>query len=226
MDGLIAPIEPPPSQWAFPDPESAGVEDCVAVGADLEPGTVLQAYRSGLFPMHLPDGGPLGWWSPHRRGVIPLDGLKVSRSLRRSVRLLRTTVDRNFEDVVEGCADPRRPSGWITDDIREAYVGLHRLGWAHSVEAWADGRLVGGLYGIAIGGAFFGESMFHAVSDASKVALVRLVTEMRGGGAVLLDVQWRTDHLASLGAVEIGRTEYLVRLRAALALPLPAVWTS
>ncbi len=218
------PVEPPPSRWALPDPRTAGPDDVVAVGADLEPGTILEAYRSGMFPMHLPDGR-LAWWSPVRRGVIPLDGLKVSRSLRRSVRRLATTVDTDFAGVIDGCADPSRAQGWITADIRAAYLELHRLGWAHSVETRdPEGRLVGGLYGVAIGGAFFGESMFHRVSDASKVALVRLVSELREGGASLLDVQWVTPHLATLGAVEIDREEYLSCLADALRLPLPPRW--
>ncbi len=218
------PTEPPPTRWMFPDPRDAGSDDVVAVGADLEPGTILEAYRAGMFPMHLPDGR-LAWWSPVHRGVIPLDGLRISRSLRRSVCRLPTTVDTDFEGVIDGCADRSRDGGWITADIRAAYVELHRLGWAHSVETRDDeGNLVGGLYGVAIGGAFFGESMFHRVSDASKVALVRLVSELRDGGAVLLDVQWVTRHLASLGAVEIGRDEYLRRLAAALERPLPPRW--
>ncbi len=218
------PVEPPPSRWMFPPASEAGDDDVVAVGADLEPGTILTAYRLGMFPMHLPDG-QLAWWSPVHRGILPLDGLRISRSLRTSVRRLITTVDCDFQAVIDGCADPSRADGWITPDIRAAYVELHRMGWAHSVETWdRDGRLVGGLYGVAIGGAFFGESMFHRVSDASKVALVRLVEELRLGGAVLLDVQWVTRHLASLGAVEIGRDEYLRRLSDALMVPLPPRW--
>lgn len=218
------PVEPPPSRWLLPRPELAGDDDVVAVGGDLEPGTILAAYRLGMFPMHLPDG-PLAWWSPVDRGILPLDGLRVSRSLRRSVRRYVTTVDTDFEGVIDGCADPSRPDGWINRDIRAAYVELHRLGWAHSVETReADGRLVGGLYGVAIGGAFFGESMFHRKADASKVALVRLVSELREGGAALLDVQWVTPHLATLGAVVIGRDEYLRRLPEALRLPLPPRW--
>lgn len=194
------------------------------MGGDLEPGTILQAYRTGLFPMHLPDGGSLAWWSPWRRGVIPLSGLRVSRSLRRSLRRYRITVDTDFAGVVAGCADPDRPHGWITDEIRRAYVELHRLGWAHSVESRDGDRLVGGLYGVAVGGAFFGESMFHREVDASKVALVRLVQAMSGGGGVLLDVQWQTEHLARLGAVDISRLEYLDRLERAIRLPEMTLW--
>lgn len=217
------PVEPPTQPWSFPAPRPG--DDLVGVGADLEPGTLLSAYRGGLFPMPL--GGPgsptvLGWWSPERRGVLPLDGLRVTRSLAASCRRFDTRIDTAFESVIEACADARRDQGWITADIKAAYTELHRLGWAHSVEAWTpDGRLAGGLYGVAIGGLFAGESMFHHRTDASKVALVALVDALRAGGAGLLDVQWCTPHLASLGAVEIDRAEYRRRLVAALDLPLP-----
>ncbi|GAB3244985.1 leucyl/phenylalanyl-tRNA--protein transferase [Nocardioides dilutus] len=219
------PVEPPRSVWDFGDPREAGDdEDLVGIGADLEPGTLLAAYRRGMFPM--PDGGvrpPMCWFSPVRRGIIPLDGLRVSRSLRRAVRACEIRVDTAFAQVVTACADPRRPQGWITPDIAEAYVALHRLGWAHSVEAWRDGRLVGGLYGVAIGGLFAGESMFHRERDASKVALVGLVDLLSDSRAAdrLLDVQWVTPHLATLGAVEIPRDDYLNRLAGALTVPEP-----
>ena len=156
----------------------------VGVGADLAPGTLLDAYRRGLFPMRLHAGGPIGWWSPDPRGVIPLDGLHVSRSLRRSCRRYRVTVDQAFDDVVRGCADPSRPHGWIDDEFARAYAELHRLGWAHSIEVWdADDALVGGLYGVAIGGLFAAESKFHRATDASKVAVVGLVDVLRDDGA-------------------------------------------
>jgi leucyl/phenylalanyl-tRNA---protein transferase len=220
------PVEPPPHPWAFPPPRPG--DDLVAVGADLSPATLLGAYRAGLFPMPLDAPGPgclLGWWSPEERGVLPLDGLRVSRSLARSCRRFQTRVDTAFAEVVEACADARRPQGWITDDIRDAYVELHRLGWAHSVEAWTpDGELAGGLYGVAVGGLFAGESMFHRHTDASKVALVSLVALLRRGGASLLDVQWRTPHLASLGVVAIPREEYRRLLAEALERPLPAAF--
>jgi leucyl/phenylalanyl-tRNA--protein transferase len=207
------PEEPPPSPWSFPHPSTADDDGIVGVGADLEPGTLLAAYRSGLFPMPLGTRGPMAWWSPDPRGIIPLDGLQVSRSLRRSVRRYRTTVDTAFERVIARCGDPTRPHGWITAEVRDAYLRLHRLGWAHSVETWdEDGRLVGGLYGVSTGGLFAGESMFSAAVDGSKVALVRLVELLREGGATLLDVQWVTPHLATLGAVEVSREEYLRRL--------------
>lgn len=221
------PVEPPPTPWVLPDPERAARGDVLGVGADLRPGTLLAAYRSGLFPMRL-DGtaGPLAWWSPDPRGILPLDRLRVSRSLRRSVRRATVTVDTAFPAVVAGCADVRRPGGWIGPDIAAAYAELHRLGWAHSVETWVDGELVGGLYGVAIGGLFAGESMFHTSPDASKVALVGLVERLRadGGHGRLLDVQWLTPHLARLGAVEVPRRRYLGLLHRALARPLPAVF--
>lgn len=173
-------------------------------------------------------GGPtLAWWSPDPRGVLPPDRMRVSRSLRQSAKRFEIRVDTAFADVVRACAHPERPGGWITEDVRKAYTRLHQLGWAHSVEAWtADGRLAGGLYGVAIGGLFAGESMFRTDQpwsrDASKVALLALVTMLRDGVAGrLVDVQWVTPHLASLGAVEIPRSEYLVRLARALELPLP-----
>ena len=161
-----------------------------------------------------------------QRGVLPLDGLVVSRSLRRACRDFEIRVDTAFEDVLDGCADPRRASGWIDDDIREAYLRLHALGWAHSVEAWRDGRLAGGLYGVAIGGLFAGESMFHRVRDASKVALVGLVERLRDDRAAdrLIDVQWGTPHLATLGVVEIPRQAYLRRLPGVLAVPAAPVF--
>ena len=218
------PVEPPPSAFWLPDPDSAGKEDLVAVGGDLAPGTILQAYRRGMFPMHLSDG-PLGWWSPYRRGVIPVDGLKVSRSLRQSVRRYTVTVDQDFEGVIDACADPDRSGGWIRPEIREAYLELHRLGWAHSEETRDGGRLVGGLYGVAIGGLFAGESMFYKSRDASKVALLGLVGSMKAIPGALIDVQWATDHLRTLGAVEISRPEYLARLIVALRTPVGSgVW--
>ena len=216
------PVEPPPSRWALPDPR-ATVGEVAGIGADLEPGTLLAAYRAGLFPMRVHAGGPIGWWSPDPRGVIPLDGLHVSRSLQKSMRRFVVRVDTAFEEVVLGCADPRRPHGWIDEEFFDAYTELHRLGWAHSVETWRDGELVGGLYGVAIGGLFAAESKFHRATDASKVALVALVELLREGGASLLDVQWTTPHLESLGAVNVARGEYQHRLDDALMRSLPAL---
>jgi leucyl/phenylalanyl-tRNA--protein transferase len=218
---------PGPSRWRFPDPATAGPDGLVGVGADLEPATLLQAYRQGIFPWPHP-GAPLPWFSPDPRGVIPLDGLVVSRSLR--ARLGRsgweTTVDRAFAAVLAGCADrPRGTSGgsgglkpsppadqgdtWITPPMRAAYGRLHDLGHAHSLEVWAGGELVGGLYGVGIGAVFTGESMFHLASDASKVALVDLVARLAEAGGQLIDVQMVTPHLASLGARDLPRADFL-----------------
>lgn len=230
------PVEPDPTPWVLPDvdrlPAELEHEDLVGLGADLEPGTLLAAYRSALFPMHVAledeqgrSRQVLGWWSPADRGVLPLDGLVVSRSLRQSVRRLRTTVDQRFADVVDGCADRGEQGRWINDEIRAAYLRLHELGWAHSIETWQGDRLVGGLYGVAIGGLFAGESMYHRVADASKVALVRLVDLLSEDGRPrLLDVQWVTGHLASLGAVAVPRAQYRRRLDQALGEPLPGLW--
>ena len=198
-------------------------DDLVAMGADLEPGTLLAAYRCGLFPMPDPSTEQMLWWSPVSRGVLPLDRLRVSRSLRQAAQKMEIRVDTAFVDVITACADPRRDSGWIDGDIAAAYTRLHELGWAHSVETWRDGELVGGLYGVAIGGLFAGESMFHRARDASKVALLGLVDILRDEHADdrLLDVQWQTPHLASLGVVEVARPAYLDLLAKALDLPLP-----
>ena len=196
----------------------------MAVGADLAPGTILAAYRSGLFPMPVRFSRSPGWWSPDPRGIIPLDGLKVSRSLRKACDRFEIRVDTAFDEVIDACGDPRRPHGWINRGIKGAYRELHRLGWVHSVEAWsADGELAGGLYGIAVGGLFAGESMFHRQTDASKVALVGLVERLVAGGASLLDVQWKTDHLATLGAIDVPRAQYRALLADAIRDPLPAV---
>lgn len=169
------------------------------------------------------DNGPtVGWWSPDPRGILPLDSLRVSRSLRQSVDRYDVTIDTAFDQVVRACANPDRDGAWITSAIHSAYGELHRLGWAHSVETRdrTTGELVGGLYGIHIGGLFAGESMFHHSRDASKVALVGLVNHLHEIGVVLLDVQWLTAHLASLGAVEVPRTQYLNLLANALTIPI------
>jgi leucyl/phenylalanyl-tRNA--protein transferase len=223
------PTEPPRTVWVFPDvslpPEVGGPLDLVGMGADLEPGTLLAAYRQGLFPMPNgpDDGGSMLWWSPVERGVLPLDLLRVSRSLRQSVRRLEVRVDTAFDEVVGACADPGRDGAWIDGRVRAAYGRLHRLGWAHSVETWRDGELVGGLYGVAVGGLFAGESMFHRVTDASKVALVALVELLRDEHADerVLDVQWPTPHLESLGVTTVPRTTYLEMLARAATVPLP-----
>lgn len=214
-------IEPPPSQFEFPPASAWPREDLVGVGADLSPGTVLAAYRQGMFPMPLEDGR-LGWWSPVERAVLPFSNLRVTRSLGRSCRRFTVSVDADATGVVEACADPERPHGWITPEMKRAYLELHRLGWMHSFEVWnSGGDLVGGLYGLGIGGLFCGESMFHRESDASKVALVHLVSLLSERGAKLLDVQWLTPHLERMGAEVIGRDAYLARLPSALSADDP-----
>jgi len=220
------PSAPAPTPWAFPPQSSWDPEDdLVALGADLGVGTLVTAYSVGLFPMPvtLDAEDQLGWFSPVERGVLPLDGLRVSRSLRRAARDFEIRVDTAFDEVVAECGSPDRPDGWITPEFARAYGRLHRAGWAHSVEAWCDGRLAGGLYGVSIGGLFAGESMFHRERDASKVALLGLVDLLRDQYADrrLLDVQWQTPHLASLGVVRRPREEYLEQLDEAVTLPLP-----
>jgi len=212
------------NRWIFPDPLEAE-DDVVAVGADLEPATILSAYEQGIFPMPLSNFDEMTWWSPAQRGVLPLDRLRVTRSLHQSIRRYRVTVDQAYDEVVAGCADASRPGAWIDGQIVAAYRRLHDLGYVHSVEVWQDDELVGGLYGVAIGGLFAGESMFHRRRDASKVALHALVGLLSDGQPDrLLDVQWSTPHLASLGVVEVPRATYLRLLRRALNLPLPAPW--
>ena len=190
--------------------------DIVAVGADLEPGTLLAGYRTGLFPMPF-DRRRIAWFSPDPRGVIPLDGLHVSRTLRRSVNRYEVRMNTRFREVMEGCADPSRPGFWINQAFIDAYSRLHELGWAHSFEVYADDALVGGLYGVRVGGLFAGESMFHRAGDASKVALVHVVDWLNDTQATVFDVQWITPHLESLGAIAIPRDEYLARLAAAIS---------
>lgn len=225
------PTEPPPTPWQLTLANATPGEDLAGVGADLEPGTVLAAYRTGLFPMGLGEGGtdPIGWWSPDPRGILLPGDLHVSRSLRRALRGFEIRVDTAFEQVVRACADPTRDGRWITPAVGTAYTRLHRLGWAHSVETWQDGRLVGGLYGLGINGLFAGESMFHTVTDASKAALVGLVDLLGHGGDParprwIVDVQWRTDHLGSLGVREVARERYLELLEHVLRQPGPDSW--
>ncbi len=185
---------------------------------ELQPDALLSAYASGIFPMG-DDRGEIRWYAPDPRAIIELDGLVVSRSLRTAVRrgVYRVTFNRAFGKVMRACAD-REDGTWISAEIVAAYTLLHRYGFAHSVEAWEGDALVGGLYGVSLGGAFFGESMFHRATDASKVALVHLVRRMQERGFVLLDVQFMTDHLRSLGATEVPRAEYEQRLGAAIEL--------
>ncbi len=214
----------PPCEWELPDPRGAlPGEDLVGVGADLAPGTLLQAYSIGIFPMDVQPEGVLGWWSPDPRAVLPLDAVRVTRSLRQSMRHFSVTRDVAFRDVMIACSRPSASDVWITNEFIEAYCFLHDLGWAHSIEVWSGAELVGGLYGVEIGGLFAGESMFHRQRDASKAALVALVDALGGvegarAGRVL-DVQWRTDHLGSMGAIELPRVSYLDRLASAIELP-------
>ncbi|WP_350271369.1 leucyl/phenylalanyl-tRNA--protein transferase [Brevibacterium sp. CBA3109] len=209
------------------------LEDLRAVSYTATQSQVLSSYRAGLFPMGIGSGGTgrMGWWAPRRRGVLLPRDLKVSKSLRKSMHRFECSVDRDFEQVIRACADPNRPGNWITEDIIRLYLGLHADGWAHSVEVRSEGVLVGGLYGVAIGSFFAGESMFHTQRDASKAALVHLVslfdettppTPPTSVGAVadttewLIDTQWQTSHLASLGVSEISGLDYLSRLDSAL----------
>lgn len=217
------PLEPPPSRWRFTPERGDPGEDLLAVGADLEPGTVLAAYRAGVFPMGVGRHGarPIGWWSPDPRGVLLPGGMHVSRSLAKSTRRCEIRVDTAFAEVVEACGDRGREGRWITAEIVAAYTRLHELGWVHSVEAWRDDRLVGGLYGVLVGGLFAGESMFYRERDGSKVALLGLVERFLDGSSPhrIIDVQWATPHLTSLGVVEIPREDYLRRLALALEEP-------
>lgn len=186
------------------------------VGSNWNSEVILAAYRKGLFPMPLDaKNNPrvISWWSPNPRGVLELADLKISRSLKKSMQAFRVTVDQEFEKVMRNCGDPSRPSGWITAEVIDAYVELHHQGYAHSIEVWdKSGQLAGGLYGLEIGGLFAGESMFHHQPDASKVALAYLVTALDDGSDRLIDCQWQTEHLASLGVHEISREKYLARL--------------
>ena len=187
----------------------------------IESSVLIAAYSQGIFPMSLGEetGGEIGWFSPDPRGIIPIDHLTVSRRLARVIRQQKFDVrfDTAFEAVMRACASDREEGTWISEEIIESYVALHRRGLAHSVESWRGGRLAGGLYGVHLGSAFFGESMFHTETDASKVALVALVERLRANGFTLLDTQWITPHLAQFGAIEIPKAEYLERLTQAIA---------
>ena len=220
IEVVVAPTPRPavlaPCRFEFPDPARADREGLLAEGGDLEPSTLIAAYRAGIFPWPYEDHELL-WWSPDPRAILPPDGLHVSRSLARLLRQgrFRVTLNAAFADVIAGCAD--REETWITPRLRAAYVRLHRLGWAHSVEVWgADGTLAGGLYGVAVGALFSAESMFHRARDASKVALVGLVAHARRVGLTVLDVQVPSAHLSSLGARTIPRREYLARVKEAV----------
>ena len=214
----------------FPPVALAGDGGLLAIGGDLSPERVLLAYRCGIFPWPWYEGQPMLWWCPDPRFVLCPAGIHVSRSLAQRLRSGRfdVTLDTAFADVVAGCAETERPDEggtWITREMREAYERLHRLGHAHSVESWRDGKLVGGLYGIAIGGVFFGESMFFREADASKVAFVTLVRQLDAWGFRLVDCQMETGHLSRFGATTVSRSAFLQRLEEFLRLPnRPGPW--
>jgi leucyl/phenylalanyl-tRNA--protein transferase len=206
----------------FPDPRHAlrhgSFDGLVAMGGDLAPERLLLGYRSGIFPWTV---YPITWWSPDPRGIFEFGGIHISRSLARTLkrRIYRVTRDRAFRAVIEACAHTRRPGGWITPEFIEAYTLLHQLGHAHSVECWRGDALVGGIYGVAIGGLFAGESMFHQASDASKVAVVALHDHLAERGFQLFDIQMITPATSALGAIEVRREDYLVRLSGAVDVP-------
>ena len=184
----------------------------------IDPAVLVRGYREGRFPMGL-EGGEIGWFSPDPRGILPLDTFHVPRRLQRIVRAgeFSIRIDTAFEDVMRACAARRHEGTWINEEILASYAALNRLGLAHSVEAWRDGALAGGLYGVHLGGAFFGESMFHRAPNASKVALVALVERLIRRGFTLLDTQWVTSHLEQFGAIDVPRRQYLRLLSAAVA---------
>ena len=209
----------PPTEcrWTFPSPELwPDDDDIVAAGADLETDTLLYAYAHGMFPMFV-NKRNLAWWSPVDRGVIPLDGLRITRSMQQSAKKFTCTVNQAFTEVMTLCGSMRTDGNWINQTFIDAYTQLHEEGHAHSVEVWNEaGELVGGLYGVRINKFFAGESMFHIETDASKVALMHLVQLMTLEGMELLDTQWRTDHLESLGCIAIPRERYLQLLASAI----------
>jgi leucyl/phenylalanyl-tRNA---protein transferase len=208
----------------FLDPELADADGLVGVGGDLSPTRLLEAYSRGIFPF-FDESTPILWWSPDPRAIFELDRFHIPRRLARTIRSGRfhTTVNAAFGAVIRGCADRPGQGVWITPEMIEAYTTLHRLGWAQSVEAWRGDELAGGVYGVAVGGLFAGESMFTRVRDASKVALVHLVERLRQRGFTLFDIQFVTEHTARLGAVTIPRSEYLERLKEAVARPVTFV---
>ncbi len=211
------PVEPPPSRFLLPDPAAAAPgQELVGVGGDIKPGSMLTGYRAGVFAMEVaPD--LLGWFSPDPRGVLVPSDVHVSRSMRRWIRRYRVSIDQEFAAVVAACANPDRSGAWITQEMERSYQTLHQLGWAHSVEVWDGPQLVGGLFGVESGGLFAGESMFHRAPNASKLAVIATADRLaQAPGPRLFDVQWWTPHLGSLGAVTIGRADYLAQLADAL----------
>ena len=233
MGMVFGMLEAHPSMETFPPPEAATPEGLLAIGGDLSERRLMAAYRSGIFPWY-GAGEPILWWSPDPRCVIFPARFKASRSLKKSLRrqAFRFTLDTAFERVIAECAAPRHASRdgaggtWITAEMAQAYIGLHRSGVAHSAEIWQRDRLVGGLYGLALGGVFFGESMFSRETDASKAALALLIERLLKWDFRLIDCQIRSAHLLRLGAEEIPRSEFIARLQSALALPgKPGNWS-
>lgn len=204
------------SKISFPPPQAASSEGILAVGGDLTPERLLEAYRQGIFPWYA-DSEPIIWWSPHPRCVLFPEEIKVSRTMKQILRQKRfaITFDRKFPLVIASCQKkrPGQAGTWITEEMREAYLKLHEMGYAHSVEAWYDGNLAGGLYGVSLGRCFFGESMFSQISNASKAAFITLVKYLQEKGFGLIDCQVRSDHLLSLGAREIPRDVFLTLLQ-------------
>jgi leucyl/phenylalanyl-tRNA--protein transferase len=201
------------SVWDFPTPEQMPKDDLVTLGADLKPETLIDSYKHGIFPMHLQieNKREIGWWSPQQRGILPLNKINISSSLKKSMKKYYVTFDQDFDAVIEGCGDDKRPKGWINKDIKTAYKKLFELGYVHSVEVWnKKDELVGGLYGVEVNGLFAGESMFHKETDASKTAMVYLVNQLKeAGGERIFDVQWQTPHLKSMGVIKISRAKYI-----------------
>jgi leucyl/phenylalanyl-tRNA---protein transferase len=200
------------------NPEDADPEGLVGVGGNLSPSILLRAYREGVFPWYS-EGDPILWWSPDPRAIFELDRFHISKRLARTLRSgkFQVTLNYDFPSVIRGCADRPLEGTWITPEVMDAYIRLHRLGFAHSVESWIDGELAGGVYGVAVGGLFAAESMFYLKTDGSKVALAGLVSRLRERGYELMDTQMVTEHTVRLGAIEISRGEYLSRLRKAIA---------
>ena len=210
--------EAPPRYWI--DPADADAEGLVGVGGNLRPHTLLRAYREGVFPWY-GEGDPILWWSPDPRAIFTFDSFHISKRLARTLRSgkFQITFDCDFPSVIRHCADRTDQGTWITPEMMDAYIRLHRLGFAHSVETWLDGELAGGLYGVAVGGFFAAESMFYRKTDGSKVALAALIHRLAERGFELMDTQMVTEHTHSMGAIEIPRREYLTRLALAVAKP-------
>lgn len=221
-------VDPERPALRFPDPRQAPADQPLGWGGDLTPATLISAYRQGIFPWY-DEHQPVFWWCPDPRCVLFPVALKIGHGLRRRLRRTSWTVtlDHAFGDVIAACAagKTRKQEGtWITAEMQAAYGELHRLGVAHSVECWEQGRLIGGLYGVALGRVFFGESMFHHETDASKVAFVRLVRQLEAWGFLMIDCQQPTDHLLSLGATLLNRDDFLDRLELAVAMPQRIDW--